>query len=93
MEELDDEPGGRVDNESDRPFSCNPTVEELYNYIDGYLDDSQRAEFRSHLQRCNGCDDVYHFEVGLRSFIGSRVRQVMPPDARRRIMDSLENLF
>lgn len=93
MEELDDEPDGRADSESDRRFSCNPTIEVLYNYIDGYLDDSQRMQFRSHLERCNGCDDAYHFELDLRSFIGSRVRQVMPADARRRVMTSLEKLF
>lgn len=92
MDELDD-PEDRAGNIWDRGCSGIPTLEEIYKYIDGVLDDSQRDRFRSHLERCDGCEDVYHFELGLRSVIGSRVRRAMPPDARRRVMDSIENLF
>jgi len=82
----DDEP------EPECSVSCDPTIEELYSYIDGYLGEPRKTEFKSHLETCTGCDDVYHFHIGLRSMLGS-CREEMPADVRRRLLDSITKLF
>ncbi len=73
-------------------WTCNPSLEELYRYIDGRLAEPQRSEVRSHLQLCPGCDDVVHFHLGLRSMLGC-CREDMPPEVRQRLIDSITKLF
>lgn len=73
-------------------WTCNPSLEELYHYIDGRLGEPQQTKFSSHLQLCTGCDDVVHFHLGLKSMLGS-CREDMPPEFRQRLLDSITKLF
>ncbi len=73
-------------------WTCDPTIEELYRYIDDGLGEPQRSQFRSHLEWCTGCDDIVHFHLGLKSMLGS-CREEMPPDVRQRLLDSITKLF
>ena len=81
------------DDESQAPLSCNPTLQELYDYLGGNLSESQRAQVQSHVVGCPGCDDVLHFHQGLISMIGSSCRSELPPEVRRRVLDSITKLF
>ncbi|MDH3300380.1 MAG: zf-HC2 domain-containing protein [Acidimicrobiia bacterium] len=84
-----------LDPDGDEPtptWSCNPTLEELYTYIDDRLGEPQRSQFQSHLQFCTGCDDIVHFHVGLKSMLGS-CREEMPAEVRQRLLDSITKLF
>jgi len=73
-------------------WTCNPTLDELYRYIDNQVDEPQQSEFKSHLSMCTGCDDIVHFHLGLRSMLGS-CREEMPPEVRQRLLDSITKLF
>lgn len=73
-------------------WTCNPTLEELYGYIDNQFGEPRQTEFRSHLQMCTGCDDVVHFHLGLRSMLGS-CREDMPPEVKERLLNSITKLF
>ena len=86
------DPDPDTDPDAHPSWSCNPTLEELYHYIDGRLTEPQRSQFQSHLQLCTGCDDVVHFHLGLRSMLGS-CREEMPPEVRQRLLDSITKLF
>ena len=91
MTNLD--PDGRSDDdEPTSTWTCNPTLEELYTYIDDRLGEPRQSQFRSHLQSCDGCDDIVHFHLGLKSMLGS-CREEMPPEVRQRLLDSITKLF
>lgn len=85
MTEIDPE-------DPDPTLQCNPTLEELYQYIDGHLGEPRLSQFASHFQQCTGCDDVLHFHLGLKSMLGS-CREEMPPEVRQRLLDSITKLF
>lgn len=80
------------DSEPATTWTCNPTLEDLYHYIDGRLTEPQHSQVRSHLQLCTGCDDVVHFHLGLKTMLGS-CREDMPPEVRQRLLDSITKLF
>ncbi len=73
-------------------WKCNPSLEEVYRYIDGHLGEPERSQVASHLQICTGCDDILHFHMGLKSMLGS-CREDMPPEFRQRLLDSITKLF
>lgn len=73
-------------------LTCDPTAEELYHYIDGYLTEPRRSELRTHIETCPGCEDVYHFQLGLRTMLGS-CREELPPEVKQRLLESISKLF
>ncbi|MGI9595149.1 MAG: anti-sigma factor family protein [Acidimicrobiales bacterium] len=67
------------------PMGCQPSLEEIYRYMDGYLDEDRQARITSHLHHCGGCDDFYHFQAGLRQLLGTRCRTELPADLAQRV--------
>jgi mycothiol system anti-sigma-R factor len=74
-------------------ISCNPTIEQLYDFMGGNLNDVKMSQFNSHLQLCPGCDDVFHFHQGLLNMLGSSCREEIPAELRQRLLDSITKLF
>jgi mycothiol system anti-sigma-R factor len=74
-------------------LSCNPTLQQLYDFLDGRLDETEKSLLQSHFKMCTGCDDVFHFHAQLRTMIGVRCREEMPADVRQRLLDSITKLF
>ncbi|MDH3294537.1 MAG: zf-HC2 domain-containing protein [Acidimicrobiia bacterium] len=81
------------DDEPPAGLSCNPTMQQLYDYLGGDLSDPVMSEFRSHLQLCPGCDDVFHFHQGLLHMVGSSCREEIPAELRRKLRESITRLF
>ncbi len=74
-------------------INCNPTIEQLYDYMGGNLADTKMSEFGTHLALCPGCDDVFHFHQGLLNMLSSSCREEMPPELRQKLLDSITRLF
>ena len=55
-----------VDPTPGSQLGCRPSLEELFHYMDGALDDDRRATMRSHLDACRGCGELYHVQAGYR---------------------------
>ncbi len=73
-------------------LGCQPSLEELYRYMDGFLDDGRRERIRSHLEACGGCDELYHFHTGLRHLVGRRCQADLPPDLPQRVFKAITDL-
>lgn len=74
------------------PMGCQPSLEEIYQYMDGYLDEAGQAKISSHLHNCGGCDDFYHFHTGLRDLLGLRCRSELPSDLPQRVFRAITEL-
>ena len=72
-----------------QPVGCQPSLEELYNYMDGYMDEQRQAAVRTHLSNCGGCEEFYHFQASFRHLIGKRCRTELPEDLSKRIFQSI----
>jgi mycothiol system anti-sigma-R factor len=81
-----------VDPTSGGALGCRPSLEELFRYMDGALDDDRIAHMRSHLDACGGCGELYHFQTGLRHLIEMRCRSELPPDLANRVFRAITDL-
>ncbi|MDH4169241.1 MAG: mycothiol system anti-sigma-R factor [Acidimicrobiia bacterium] len=75
--------------ECDEP-NCNDALHELYEYIDGELDDDRREAIHDHLDKCGHCLDAFDFEEELRKVVAQRCRDSVPDALRARIAAQLE---
>jgi mycothiol system anti-sigma-R factor len=81
------------DDEPPAGFTCNPSIEQLYDYMGGNLSEPKMSQFNTHLQLCSGCDDVFHFHQGLLTLLGNSCREELPLELRQRLLDSITRLF
>ena len=73
-----------------RMIDCRTAVRQLWDYLDGELDDQRMDEVRQHLDTCKHC--LPHAEFGRRFLheLGrARDRHVMPPVVRSQVMAAL----
>ncbi|MGI9603366.1 MAG: mycothiol system anti-sigma-R factor [Acidimicrobiales bacterium] len=75
--------------ECDEP-DCNQALHELYEYIDGELDDARRTAIHDHLDKCGQCLDAFDFEEELRKVVAQRCQEKVPESLRQRIAAQLE---
>lgn len=64
---------------------CNETLQELYEYLDGHLDEDLRHQIKSHLDDCSPCLEAYDFEAELRQVVRNRCVDQVPQSLRDRI--------
>ncbi|MGH1489900.1 MAG: anti-sigma factor family protein [Acidimicrobiales bacterium] len=74
------------------PVGCQPSLEEIYKYMDGYLDEDRQSVVSSHLHNCGGCDDLYHFQAGLKNLLGTRCQSELPADLPQRVFRAITDL-
>ena len=73
-----------------RMIDCRTAVRQLWDYLDGELDDQRMDEVRQHLDTCRHC--LPHAEFGSRfiqALSRARERHVMPPAVRSQVMSAL----
>lgn len=73
-----------------REIDCQSAVRQLWDYLDGELDDQRMVEVRHHLLTCKKC--LPHAEFGRRfiqALSRARERHVMPPAVRKQVMSAL----
>jgi anti-sigma factor (TIGR02949 family) len=72
------------------PRDCLKAIEHLYEYLDGELTPEREAAVKAHLATCAYCFSLFGFEDAYLKFLGARARaQGIPPDLRRRILETL----
>jgi anti-sigma factor (TIGR02949 family) len=73
-----------------RQIDCTTAVRQLWDYLDGELDDERMGQVRQHLENCSHC--LPHAEFGRRFMAAldrARERHVMPPAVRTQVMAAL----
>jgi mycothiol system anti-sigma-R factor len=48
---------------------CRSFLARLYLYLDGEIDDEQRADIDRHLEACTGCEHQFVFERDLKALV------------------------
>ncbi|MGI9642122.1 MAG: mycothiol system anti-sigma-R factor [Acidimicrobiia bacterium] len=78
------------DTDCDKP-DCTEALHQLYEYIDGELDEQRREVIHDHLEKCAPCLDAFDFEAELRRVIARRCHDEVPDSLRERIAAQLQD--
>lgn len=70
-------------------IDCRDVLEQLYEYIDGELDEETVRKIRKHLKLCKKCYPRYDFERAFVNFLRDHGRICAPPELRRKIFATL----
>jgi len=73
-------------------ITCAEAVRELWNYLDGLVDEHERAAVEDHLSICRRCCGELEFAEELRGFLSENAAEELPPEVRRRLVATLEDL-
>ena len=73
-------------------ISCDESVRQLWEYLDGALDTADRALVEKHLGRCRRCCGELEFAEVLRRHLANARHVDLPADVRRRLHQTLEEL-
>lgn len=75
---------------SEREWSCEEVIEQLFAYLDGELTDKHLHAIDQHLGRCRECFSRAEFERRLRARVNATAQVQAPERLRRRINDILD---
>jgi anti-sigma factor (TIGR02949 family) len=70
-------------------IDCEGVLAQLYEYIDGDLDEATVKKIRKHLEKCKCCYPRYDFEKAFLRFLQRQGHVSAPPELRRKIFASL----
>jgi mycothiol system anti-sigma-R factor len=73
-------------------ITCAEAVKQLWDYLDGVVDESQRALVEEHLAFCRRCCGELEFAEELRAFIARHAEDELPADVRARLTTTLDEL-
>lgn len=73
-------------------ISCAEAVGELWNYLDGLVDESERAAVEAHLSVCRRCCGELEFAEELRGFLARNADEELPPAVHARLHATLTEL-
>ena len=73
-------------------ITCAEAVKQLWDYLDGVVEDVQRELVEEHLAFCRRCCGELEFAEELRSFLASHAPDELPPDVRARLTATLDEL-
>lgn len=73
-------------------ITCHDAVRELWEYLDGTLDESSRELVDEHLGRCLRCCGELAFARELRRTLADAAHQDVPKDVLQRLNETLEEL-
>jgi mycothiol system anti-sigma-R factor len=71
--------------------NCDDALHELYEFLDGQLDDARRQRIQRHLDDCPPCYEAFDFEVELRLVIAKKCHETVPEHLKQRIAEALED--
>jgi hypothetical protein len=71
------------------PVRYQPSLEEIFEYLDGHIDADQQAKVQAQLQSSGCCDELFNFQVGVKRLLGSRCRSELPADLPQRVFGSI----
>ncbi|NIR46017.1 MAG: mycothiol system anti-sigma-R factor [Gemmatimonadetes bacterium] len=70
-------------------IDCAEVMAQLYEYIDGELDDEKIERIRGHLEKCQRCYPRYNFEAAFLRFLKQQGRTKAPPELQRKIFKAI----
>lgn len=73
-------------------ITCEEAVRQLWEYLDGRLDEADRQAIDEHLSFCRRCCGEAEFAEELRNFLRSSADMELPDDVRRRLTSTLDEL-
>jgi mycothiol system anti-sigma-R factor len=73
-------------------ITCAEAVRQLWDYLDGVVDESQREAIEEHLSFCRRCCGEVEFAEELRTFLAGHADEELPADVRARLQATLEQL-
>jgi mycothiol system anti-sigma-R factor len=73
-------------------ITCAEAVRHLWDYLDGLVDEYERAAVEEHLSICRRCCGELEFAEELRGFLSENAAEELPPDVRSRLVATLEEL-
>ena len=73
-------------------ITCAEAVKQLWAYLDGVVDESQRALIEEHLSFCRRCCGDLEFAEELRGFLTTHAEEDLPQDVRARLTATLDQL-
>ena len=73
-------------------ITCAEAVRELWNYLDGLVDEPERAAVEEHLSVCRRCCGELEFAEELRGFLSRNAAEDLPFDVRARLVATLDEL-
>jgi mycothiol system anti-sigma-R factor len=73
-------------------IGCSEAVQQLWAYIDGSVDSSDRALVEEHLSRCRTCCGELEFAKELRKMLAEPSHEQVSPDLIRRLHETIEEL-
>jgi mycothiol system anti-sigma-R factor len=73
-------------------ITCAEAVKQLWAYLDGTVDESQRAAIEEHLGFCRRCCGELEFAEELRGFLATHAKDDLPADVHARLLRTLDEL-
>jgi mycothiol system anti-sigma-R factor len=73
-------------------ISCAEAVHELWNYLDGLVDEAQREAVEEHLSVCRRCCGELEFAEELRGFLALHGDEELPPEVQARLAATLNEI-
>lgn len=73
-------------------ISCSEAVRDLWNYLDGLVDESERAAVEEHLSVCRRCCGELEFAEELRGFLARNASEELPLAVHARLRATLTEL-
>lgn len=70
---------------SHHPIDCEEVIRQLFEYLDGELDENLGERIAHHLERCRDCFSRAEFERRLRERLRESSSSTAPEDLRQRI--------
>jgi anti-sigma factor RsiW len=73
-------------------ISCSEAVRDLWNYLDGLVDESERAAVEEYLSVCRRCCGELEFAEELRGFLARNANEELPLAVHARLRATLTEL-
>lgn len=70
-------------------IDCSKVMAQLYEYIDGELDEETIERIREHLEKCKRCYPRYDFETAFLRFLREQGKTQAPPELQRKIFAAI----
>lgn len=73
-------------------ISCAEAIKQLWQYIDGEIDQARRVKMEEHLAFCRRCCGEVEFIEELHRFLASKASEEIPADVHVRLLEMLDSL-
>jgi mycothiol system anti-sigma-R factor len=73
-------------------ITCAEAVRQLWEYLDGIVDEPEREAIEEHLSFCRRCCGEAEFAEELRVFLATQASEELPESVRKRLTAALDGL-